>query len=275
MTTRRKFGLGIAAILAAQRAPAALVRSLVAGRHIAATGTGIPYDAEVAYLESTGTQWIDTGYIGNSQTTEFEIDVYSTGQSSFGMGVIGVRDSTNTRFCWVSGSTSALQVGYGNSFKDTNLLLVANRHMRFSSKISNGTIAYLTENLTAGVSNTSTFSVYGFSTPLGIRLLNIGVLDGFIGMLYSCKLYELGVLKMDLIPVRIGTDGAMFDRVSGQLFRNQGTGSFIIGPVVARGASGQNGGGYKWIIIASDSGPSWRPHLQRWRQLPSSWKEAA
>jgi hypothetical protein len=48
VTTRRKFGLGIAAIIAAQRAPAALIRSIVAGRHIAALkkdvpAQGIPY----------------------------------------------------------------------------------------------------------------------------------------------------------------------------------------------------------------------------------------
>ena len=51
MTTRRKFGLGIAAIIAAQRAPASLVRSIVAGRQTGAmkkeevppTPQGLPY----------------------------------------------------------------------------------------------------------------------------------------------------------------------------------------------------------------------------------------
>jgi hypothetical protein len=35
---------------------------------------------------------------------------------------------------------------------------------------------------------------------------------------------------MDLIPVRIGNVGYMYDKVSGQLFENQGTGNFILGP---------------------------------------------
>ena len=34
---------------------------------------------------------------------------------------------------------------------------------------------------------------------------------------------------LDLIPVRKGNIGYMYDRVSGQLFGNQGTGAFIIG----------------------------------------------
>ena len=64
----------------------------------------------------------------------------------------------------------------------------------------------------------------------------------------SIQIKQGGVTVRNFIPVRFTnefgqTEGAMYDRVSGQLFRNQGTGSFVIGPVKARGASGQNGGG--------------------------------
>ena len=34
----------------------------------------------------------------------------------------------------------------------------------------------------------------------------------------------------DFIPVRVGDIGYLYDRMSGQLFGNQGTGAFIIGP---------------------------------------------
>lgn len=37
---------------------------------------------------------------------------------------------------------------------------------------------------------------------------------------------------IDLIPVRIGTTGYMYDRVSEQFFGNAGTGEFILGPDV-------------------------------------------
>ena len=33
-----------------------------------------------------------------------------------------------------------------------------------------------------------------------------------------------------MIPVRKGNVGYMFDRVSGKLFGNKGTGAFVIGP---------------------------------------------
>ena len=50
------------------------------------------------------------------------------------------------------------------------------------------------------------------------------------GRISSCKIYHSGAIVCDFIPVRVGTVGYMYDRVSGQLFSNQGTGAFVIGP---------------------------------------------
>lgn len=44
------------------------------------------------------------------------------------------------------------------------------------------------------------------------------------------KFYDSsGSLVLNLIPVRCGTVGYMYDRVSGTLFGNDGTGDFIVG----------------------------------------------
>ena len=53
--------------------------------------------------------------------------------------------------------------------------------------------------------------------------------------IYSLKMYNGADVLQDFIPVRFTnalgeTEGAMYDRNSGELFRNQGAGSFIIGP---------------------------------------------
>lgn len=52
----------------------------------------------------------------------------------------------------------------------------------------------------------------------------------FLGKIYYFKFVENNITKLDLIPVRIGQVGYLFDRVSGSLFGNNGTGTFIIGP---------------------------------------------
>ena len=45
---------------------------------------------------------------------------------------------------------------------------------------------------------------------------------------------RIRALERDFIPVRVGSGanavGYMYDRVSGQLFGNAGTGAFVIGP---------------------------------------------
>ena len=47
--------------------------------------------------------------------------------------------------------------------------------------------------------------------------------------LYSFKIWKNGVFVRDYIPVRKGTVGYLYDRVSGKLFGNAGTGAFTYG----------------------------------------------
>ncbi len=266
MTTRRKFGMGIAAIIAAQRAPAAIVRSIVAGRQI---GVRLPY-VDVEYIESTGTQWIDTGIFltGNHSV---EIDFQLTNAVQTRRGLFGGY-ATSRYGGLISPSNSKLEFGYGSSNVYHQIDADTSRHLvrQVKNKL------YVDGVLVHTFSEASFTSSY--SSPLGnFRFTNY---NPAFARYYLCRIYDGGLIVRDYQPRLFtnelgATEGAMYDRVSGQLFRNAGTGSFIIGPVKARGASGQNGGGYKWIIIASDSGQSWRPYLQRLRQLPSSWKEAA
>lgn len=49
-------------------------------------------------------------------------------------------------------------------------------------------------------------------------------------MSFSVTDATTGELIQDLIPVRKDGLGYMYDSVSGQLFRNQGTGAFLYGP---------------------------------------------
>ena len=52
--------------------------------------------------------------------------------------------------------------------------------------------------------------------------------------IYGCKLWNGITLVRDFIPVRVGSGssavGYLYDRVSGELFGNAGTGEFLIGP---------------------------------------------
>lgn len=47
--------------------------------------------------------------------------------------------------------------------------------------------------------------------------------------IYYCKIWNGGALVRDFIPVRVGQVGYMYDKVSGELFGNSGSGSFTLG----------------------------------------------
>ena len=49
---------------------------------------------------------------------------------------------------------------------------------------------------------------------------------------YSFRCYDGDSLVLDLIPIRIGAVGYMYDLVTCQIFGNRGTGNFIVGPDV-------------------------------------------
>lgn len=56
----------------------------------------------------------------------------------------------------------------------------------------------------------------------------------YAGRIYSCRLYSGGAMTHDFVPIRFLNEdgeweGALYDFVSGELFRNQGTGAFSYG----------------------------------------------
>jgi hypothetical protein len=58
-----------------------------------------------------------------------------------------------------------------------------------------------------------------------MRIMNVD----FKGRCYYFKLRDGNTLLLDCIPVRVGNVGYMYDKVSGKLFGNAGTGSFVLG----------------------------------------------
>lgn len=68
----------------------------------------------------------------------------------------------------------------------------------------------------------------------GLSIFN-GPFTAYAAIVYGIKFGFGDETTYDMIPVRFTnencvSEGAMYDRVSGKLFRNQGTGTFIIGP---------------------------------------------
>lgn len=171
------------------------------------------YDAEVEYLESTGTQWIDTGLTSTSSTI-IEVDAQSTmvqWQDRF------VGNSTGYLEIYISGGL-LISFAYNNKTLNTQVPSDTTRH---TLKIDNyNAKAYI---------DGSEFDIECTSTYGTITILSRGVTNISKAKLYSAKIWNGNTLIRNFIPVRIGSVGYMYDKVTKQLFANKGTGNFILG----------------------------------------------
>lgn len=185
----------------------------------------LPYDAEVEYIESTGTQYIDTGLVVCPQSS-FEIDFALT-EYQQEKGIFGALSFP--RFCMIlAGDCLRVDINDGSTTRwlqnNSRRTVSFNRGDRFVSDSVYGNVQWDDGDPTADSPCSDTATVF------------VDKRDGEIvslSRLVSMKLYGLRIVgdqSCDLIPVRKNGIGYMFDRVSRQLFGNLGTGSFIIGP---------------------------------------------
>ena len=180
------------------------------------SGKRLPYDAEVEYLESTGEQWIDTGYV-LSASDRIVVQVYFQANDNRGNRMIlGI---SNPKL-WITTGTCRFN---GENYADINKL----RKLGAWNSISIDK-DYCTCNGTAVPMSEGTFQ--NNSLSLWLFGANGSTTTKTNGRISWCKIYHSGVLVCDFISVRKGTVGYMYDRVSVQLFGNAGTGAFIIGP---------------------------------------------
>lgn len=197
--------------------------------------TNLPYDAEIEYLECTGTQWIDTLEYGDLNTESELCISFNVVDNTYGCCVFGTRKSaTEKNYSSILGRTDTkinidmynYQVSRCTQSVTRNVIYTIHTDKNVRSLSANGKILN---------SNTSVINT-PFTTE---RTLKIGYTDPLYdwydltenlkGKIYSCYIKKNGVLVRDLIPVRIGQVGYMYDKVSGQLFGNSGTGNFVLG----------------------------------------------
>lgn len=187
---------------------------------------GLPkkYGAEIEYLESNGTgQYINTNIIPTSATT-FTVDMSITNTGDVQNGLIQYVSGTNQRF-HLGKYQGYFQGGIGTVYKDCTSHNT-NRHT--FSLIGSGTIKIDNSSYSCAALGTVTIPIFIFG-----RNTN-GMANCFIaGKLYSSKIYNSSELVMDLIPVRVGQVGYLYDKVSDTLFGNSGTGSFTLGPDIS------------------------------------------
>lgn len=187
----------------------------------------LPYDAEVEYLESSGTQYIDTGIYGDIEL-DYEVVAQITGSNQY-HNILGDRySSSSRRYSLMYDKKATTSGGYFNCGNSNQVDLP-------KSYRTSGYLTYKKDGLHIYINNNliGSFAEQTFTTPNTIIIYgcrNNGALQNSLaGRISSCSFSRNGVKILDFIPVRVEQVGYMYDKVSGQLFGNAGTGSFVLG----------------------------------------------
>ena len=190
-----------------------------------------PYKCEVEYLESTGTQWIDTGIVG-TQNIGIELSLTAT---QINTKIFGCRTSTssnNISIFYGSSADSRLGIDFNNSNYATYRCQYATLNQRVIIKADKNNRKIISTSGSVLAEN-NTVCTDTILTPDTLKLFDItnGFQESlFVGYLYYCKIYDNNTLVRDFIPV-LDWDmtPCMYDKVSKTLFYNAGTGNFTAG----------------------------------------------
>lgn len=193
---------------------------------------------QVDYIQSTGSEYINTLIYHTTNETSYFIDIEITGLLSQWSSLFGSRNAhdgpeayyfgiqnNNSTYCCIGGTkrdplgfTLQLNTRYSIIFSPTQV------------KVNDNSIS---------ISPTYNRTLYLYDYLFGGNFSDVSsttAAEKIAAKVYAFKIYSNGILQRDFIPCYRNSDGevGMFDLVSLSFFTNQGTGSFIKGPDVPK-----------------------------------------
>lgn len=182
----------------------------------------LPYDAEVEYLKGDGKSHIDTGMkaSGILHIKTYLVDYFLRASGSW---PFGGRNAYNNNAYGIFAATDSqkLVVAYnGNTMSFNN----------YSSYPSSCWVEMKSGSIKVG-STTHTFTAKTFTSSYNVILFGLNNGGSLLGSAVKIGKTFItdGTTTLDLIPVRVGTVGYMYDKLSGRLLGNDGSGTFILG----------------------------------------------
>ncbi len=182
------------------------------------------------YIESTGTQYIDTGFAAGSNTRV--LAQYKLNNTGF-VSPISTRDANVAGAGFGVGCNGSQQFisDYNGNRKvfttitpNTTDIITVDKN----KNVCTITIGGQSETVTNTASTFTTTNTLPFFAQNGAGNISAGSYA-----FYSFKMWNNNILVRNFIPAKNPSNViGMYDLVSGQFFTNAGTGSFIAGPVV-------------------------------------------
>lgn len=176
---------------------------------------------QVEYLESTGTQWIDTNLAFNTLYT-YDVSVsYNSLSETYAMGIVGVPSM------YVGVGITLFTTYSDNNINGDRLPYIVGNRVNYVLKNGSQTIDTV-EVSTHTITTIDTRNVYLFA--LNFQSANAAAFFGKTKMYYY-KVMQGETVIQHFIPCYRKADNVagMYDVVNDKFYTNAGTGNFIVG----------------------------------------------
>jgi hypothetical protein len=183
---------------------------------------------QLEYIQSSGTQYIDTGVLAQSDLKiEMQAELTTTDGSQAFFG--GQNSTSSNRLAWYYYKNTEMYYYYASSkYPFVKRSDFASKHIYVFDNnkvyIDGVTVSFSTS--ISATSFTSSYTMYLFARNLG------GTASDMADMkLYYFKVWKNDELLGDFVPAKRKSDGeiGLYDVESGVFYSNQGTGTFIAG----------------------------------------------
>ena len=199
------------------------------------------------YIESDGTQYIDTGFTPNQDTSAM-LDAQFLNYDSGTQGILfGARTSSTENIFNIQRLTAGnWNMGYNNSNFNVGTA-DTNRHVFYKNK----QYQYL-DGVLKGTGTYSAFTCPGTAVLFGTNNSGTKYATAFPAKVWSFKMWDNGTLIRNLVPAQYGSNVGMYDLVNGVFYQNAGTGDFTAGDPVSDPVEIYTDGTVETIAIKDD-----------------------
>lgn len=182
------------------------------------------------YIESTGSQYIDTG-IKASDITKIEAKYMLTAIPGAWGCLFGSQGEfmSGALSCLLTWNNNRFGFRYGGGSNQVNGINSTSLNTVYEIMCDDGVNYYIDEVLQGSTSKgavSNTLNVFLFANNTGSMKQSVSA------RIYYFKIYGADGLLLDLVPILDGGGACLYDNISGTYFHNRGAGSFISGPEI-------------------------------------------
>lgn len=200
-----------------------------------AANVSLPYDAQIEYLQGDGIAYLDLGFKA-TESIAFTIDFNrSSNNMRFDCGAEDGWDSKVVRLIIKENENGYYR--YGNASVSGGMGGSASRYIGDCIAIVSGNLCQIKVGNNTYTFNCGTTPAFVTTSNFLLFAINIGSSPTVDAASAGLKIKRVVLtdsgISLDLIPVRVGQVGYMYDRNSGRLIGNAASGgAFVLGPDV-------------------------------------------